>query len=108
MKKLIEMTPEWVLDKLPHSHYADGDGILSVYTDDITDANLIELALSTLKISFEQSDYFDDDNDITFGFEFKIDDIQIDCPNLSKSIKELDKRNRNYKNSLKSKSNGNK
>jgi hypothetical protein len=45
MRKIIELTPEWVLEKIPHSHYSDGNGNSSVYTGNATDANWIELAL---------------------------------------------------------------
>ena len=77
-RKILNLTPEWVLEKLPHTHYVDGDGNVSVYTGNATDANFIELALTTLQISFEAYDYFDDSKGFVFGFDFKLEDIQHD------------------------------
>lgn len=53
MKKKIELTPDWVLEKVPHTHYVDGDGNISVHTNDALHASLIELALETLQLSFQ-------------------------------------------------------
>ena len=77
-RKILNLTPEWVLEKLPHTHYVDGDGNVSVNTGNATDANFIELALTTLQISFEAYDYFDDSKGFVFGFDFKLEDIQHD------------------------------
>lgn len=77
-RKILNLTPEWVLEKLPYTHYVDGDGNVSVYTGNATDANFIELALTTLQISFEAYDYFDDSKGFVFGFDFKLEDIQHD------------------------------
>jgi hypothetical protein len=98
MEKKIVLTPEWVFENLPHTRYADGEGNVSLYTDDSTDANFIELALDTLNISYETYDYLDDDNDIVFGFDFKIIDIEVECPSFYQSMKEIDNNNMNYKN----------
>jgi hypothetical protein len=93
MKKCLEVTPEWVLERIPHTHYADGKGNISVYTGDATDANWIELALNTLNVLFEAYDYLDRDYGIVFGFDFRIEDIKEDCPSFYKRVKDIDANN---------------
>lgn len=92
MKKLIELTPEWILENLPHTKYADGSGLMSVYTNNPDNANWISLALNTLKIPFEESEYGDWD-DMTMCYEFKIEDVKDDCPSLYINMKNLDRDN---------------
>lgn len=89
MSKLIKLTPEWVLEKLPHTHHADGDGNISVYTNDATNANLIELALDSLHINYEAYDYLNDNKDFGYGIDFRIEDIEEDCPSFYQYMKEL-------------------
>lgn len=101
MENVIVLRPEWVLERLPHTQYADGDGNISVYTNDATDAHFIELALDTLKVSYETYDYLNDDNDFVFGFDFRIEDMVENCPIFYKRLNELDLNNKNYKNALK-------
>ena len=93
--KNLKLTPEWVFENLPHTRYADGEGKISLYTDDATDANFIELALNTLDIFYETYDYLDDDNAIVFGFDFSIKDIKEECPSFYHNMKELDNNNNN-------------
>jgi len=93
MLKKIKLTPEWVLNKLPHTHYADGNGNISVYTGDATDANFIELALDTLQIHYEIYDYVDDNKDFVFGIDFRIEDIEVECPSLYQRMQNLDNNN---------------
>lgn len=90
MKKVIELSPEWVLEKLPHTCHADGDGKISVYTNDATNANYIELALDTLHINYEAYDYVDENHDFVFGFDFRIEDIQVECPEFYQRVLVLD------------------
>ena len=97
----LKLTPEWVLEKLPHTHFADGDGNVSIYTDDATDANFIELALDSLHIQYEAYDYLDDNDDLVFGFDFRIEDLQNECPSFYQSIKVIDNNNLVNKNSFK-------
>jgi len=97
----IEIDPDWVLEKLPHTHYADGDGNVSVYTADATDAHFIELALITLKISYEPYDYVDDNGAFAFGFDFRLEDIKAECPSFHGRMKEINNNNWMRKNSLK-------
>jgi len=80
-KKLVEITPEWVLDNLSDSMYADGYGNMSVYTSSVSDYNWMRLALRTLKITFEESDN-DDYEDRLLSFGFRIEAIKDECPSL--------------------------
>lgn len=96
MVKPIELNPEWVLSELPKSHYADGSGNVSIDTDSASDASWIKLALNTLLIPYEEKEYGDDD--MTFiDFEFNINDIKDNCPNLYKKMKDMDAKNKIYK-----------
>ena len=88
--KTIEIKPEWVLNELPDMHLADGDGNMSFYTDIVTDARWITLALDTLGISFQEHDTEDNDTPL-FWFEIKIEDLMEDCPALYQKCKKLDK-----------------
>lgn len=94
--KTMNISPEWVLEKLPHTHSADGYGNVSVYTGDATDANFIELALNSLQVSFEAYDYLDENKTFVFGFDFKLEDIRIECPTFYTDMKEIN--NNNLKN----------
>jgi hypothetical protein len=97
MVKPIELNPEWVLSELPQSLYADGNGNISVDTDTITDAKWIKLALNTLLIPYEENEY--GDGDMTFiDIEFNLEDLRTECPTLYKKMKEMDAKNKIYKN----------
>jgi hypothetical protein len=98
MNKFLKLTPEWVLKRLSHTQYADGDGNISVYTNDATDANFIELALDSLHIKYEAYDYVDDNKDFVFGFEFRIEVIKEECPSFYLRMKELNNNNLIHKN----------
>ena len=52
MKK-IELTPEWILDKLTVTHYADGRGNVTISADTVSDSRWIDLALDTLGVKYE-------------------------------------------------------
>lgn len=99
MKKLIELTPEWVLENLPDSMYADGYGTMSVYTENPDNASWISLALNTLKIPFSESEFdeSDDWDDLMISYKFKIEDIKADCPSLYEFMKNLDRDNLQFK-----------
>jgi hypothetical protein len=99
--KQIEITPDWILEKLPHTHHVDSDGMVSVYTDCATNAHWIEKALDTLIIPYETYDYLNDHNDFVFAFDFRIEDIKTECPSLFKRMRAFDKRNNYYKNLIK-------
>lgn len=90
--KSIELTLEWVLNELPISFYADGNGNVSLKTDNVTDAKRIRLALDTSCIPYKENDYGDVET-IFFGFEFRIEDIKDNCPAFYRNMKEMDTRN---------------
>jgi len=96
MVKFIEITTEWVLTEIPQSHYADGNGNISIDTDDLSDVKWIKLALETLCIPYEEKAY-GDDNILFFDFEFRIEDIKDNCPALYKNMKEMDAKNKIFK-----------
>ena len=96
MKKLIEMTPEWVLENLSDTLYADGCGIMTVFTDSVTNARLMLLALNTLNIPFEEYENGNNE-DITIWYEFKVADIKIDCPSLYEDMMKFNSLNLEYK-----------
>jgi len=85
MKK-IELTPEWILDKLTVTHYADGTGKVLITTDTDSDSCWIELALDSLGVKYETCTLcYDPDHSKRFfesQWEFKIEDIKADCPIL--------------------------
>lgn len=96
IKKLIEVIPEWVLDNLSDSMYADGYGNMSVYTSSVSDYNWMRLALNTLKITYEESDnggY----NNMLHGFEFRIEAIKNECPSLYERMIKLNINNLEFK-----------
>jgi hypothetical protein len=96
MIKLIELNPEWILNEIPISHYADGNGNISIDTDSSTDAKWLMLALNTLCIPYQEDDFGDGDTNY-FGFNFRIEDIKKDCPTLYICLKEMDAKNKIYK-----------
>jgi hypothetical protein len=96
MTKLIELNPEWVLSELSHSLYADGYGNISIDSHTRNDANWIKLALNTLSIKFQETEFGEGDQ--TFiDIEFRIDDLKINCPTLYKKMKDMDAKNGLYK-----------
>lgn len=92
----IKITSEWVLDELPNTNYADGNGNISIYTDSVTDTRWLALALNTLGIPFQEFEG-GDDNIIFFGYEFRLEDVKTECPNLYLKWKQLDETNRGYR-----------
>lgn len=97
MSKTIELNPEWVLTELSDSLYADGSGNMSVGISTHNDAKWIKLALHTLHIDFQETEY--GEGAMTFvDIEFRIDDIKINCPALYKKMVELDAKNNLNKN----------
>ncbi len=86
MKKIMELTPEWVLEKLPHTMYADGKGNVTISSDNVSDSHWIDLALDTIGIKYESVTVgYDPDPEKQYfevQWEFKIEDIKVDCPAL--------------------------
>ena len=97
MVKHIELNPEWVLSELPVSLYADGNGVVSVDTDSTSEASWIKLALNTLLIPYEEKEH-GEGTTIFIDIEFQIEDLRTDCPTLYKKMKEMDAKNKIYKN----------
>ena len=71
MKKIIEVTPEWVLSNIPQALYADGCGHITLDVYDVKEVKWIELALQTLCINFKENEYTEDDVTI-IDIEFRL------------------------------------
>ena len=86
MKKIIELNPEWILDKLTVTHHADGRGSITITADSVSDSHWIDLALDTLGVKYETCTVgYDPDPEKQYfevQWEFKIEDIKVDCPIL--------------------------
>ena len=93
MKK-IELNPEWILDKLAVTHYADGKGNITITTDSVSDSRWIDLALDTLGVKYETHCVgYDPDPEKQYfevQWEFKVEDIKTECPNLFDKWKNID------------------
>lgn len=86
MKKLIELTPEWILDKLAITDHVDGKRNVTISADTVSDSRWIDLALDTLGVKYETCTVgYDPDPEKHYfevQWEFKIEDIKVGCPNL--------------------------
>lgn len=91
MKK-IELTPEWLLDNFSHTLHCNGTDALIVSS--IEESHWVKLAFDTLEIDYSDNEYFNEDNE-TFNthFEFNLEDIKEECPNLYTNLKELGDKN---------------
>jgi len=93
--KNIEITAEWILGILPCYAQADGYGTITLMADNLSDSHWIDLALDTMGVIYD-SDIIDDDLDledpdgILVFWDFKIDEIKYDCPNLFAEWKRMD------------------
>ncbi len=84
--KTIEVSPEWVLDKLSVTQKADGYGNITICSESKSDFQWIELALYTLGINYESccvgceidldAQYYE------VEWKFRIEDVKEDCPDL--------------------------
>lgn len=85
MKK-IEISPEWVLDKLSITHQPDGKGNITICSDTVSDSHWIDLAFETLGVKYETRTVgYDPDPKKQYfevQWEFKIEAVKEDCPNL--------------------------
>jgi hypothetical protein len=99
MKKIIQVTPEWVLTELAESHFPSGDGNVMACTLEPSNVSWIKLALDTLNISYEINDYDHGDNRVLWGLNFCIDGIKSECPTLYKRLKKMNEEymNETYK-----------
>jgi len=77
-KDVVELTPEWILDKVPHTMYADGDGVISLYCDANWESGLVELALDKLSVNYSQYEYVGDGDEIIIAFDFHLKEM-LDC-----------------------------
>jgi len=94
MKK-IELTTEWVLDKLASSHHANGDGIVFVGVDSGIESLLVELALNAIGIKYIEEEQFNEHNNTFYMYYgFNVEDIKDECPKLYKSLLKLTKSNK--------------
>ncbi len=93
MKK-IEISPEWILDKLAITDHVDGKGNVTIISDVVPDSHWIDLALDTLGVEHKTcivgydpdpaKQYFE------VHWEFKIEDIKAECPILFEKWKTMD------------------
>lgn len=94
MKKL-ELTCEWILDKLPFTHFSEGNGVGWIETDSGMESMLVELALKTLGINYTDDEYINEHTDEFYmQYKFKIEDIKDECPNLYEMMHMSDENNR--------------
>ena len=79
-KKVIELTPEWILMNLSDNWFTDGDGLafISLFESNSSKA-WIALALDTLDIEWEMHEV-SIDQEIEFDYLFEIEDIKDLCP----------------------------
>jgi hypothetical protein len=95
--KQIEITPEWILDKLSVSNHADGLGNITITADTVSDSRWIDLALDTIDVMYETYcvGYDPDPEQQYFEviWEFRLEDIKYDCPNLYSRWKKMDQTN---------------
>ncbi len=92
----IEISPEWILDKLTVTHHADGEGNITISADSVSDSHWIDLALDTLKIKYKTVTVgYDPDTEKQYfevQWEFKIENIKTECPNLYAKWKIMDEK----------------
>ena len=90
MKKTIAITPEWILNEMPITHNVNGKGNVQIHTIFQFEGSWIKLALQTLGIEYKQLAWDKTDNRFFAQFEFRIADIQQECPALYERLDEMD------------------
>jgi len=92
----IEISADWILDRFTISSYADGNGNIIITADCFSDSHWIDLALDTMAINYK-SDLIDDERDLPclpqtyqFYWEFRLEELQVGCPNFYKKMLALD------------------
>jgi len=94
MKKL-ELTCEWILNKLPFTHFSEGNGVGWIEANSGMESMLVELALNTLDIEYSEDEYINEHTDEFYmQYKFKIEDIKNECPNLYKMMYEMNENNK--------------
>jgi hypothetical protein len=99
MKK-IEITPEWILENLSTNLDCKNGRVLISCNDNY---HWIKLAFDTLEILYSEDEYIDEDtidDDIEkfeIQFNFILEDIREECPNLYEHLKKLNENNKKSK-----------
>jgi hypothetical protein len=96
MKK-IELTTEWILDKLSTGWIMDGKGNCFMQVDladGVLESHLVELALKTMGINYENNTIGYDPDPVKAEaideYVFNIKEIENECPNLFAEMYEQD------------------
>jgi hypothetical protein len=96
MKK-IEISPEWILEKLAVTHHADGKGNVTISADSVSDSCWIDLALKTIGVNDRTFCIVYDPDPENQCYEvqwrLKLEAIKAECPNLYKKLKSIDEAN---------------
>lgn len=88
LKMEVELTPEWVLDKMSLSICADGKGFIYLYADEDT-CHLIELAIITLEIPYVREELVVDCFNTIIRFELYLYSIIEKCPSIYLKMRNL-------------------
>lgn len=81
LKMEVKLTPEWVLDKMSTSRYADGHGVIYFYADE-DNCHWIELAITTLEVPFVREEIVLDCCTTVISFALFLDSLMDQCPSL--------------------------
>jgi len=94
--KELKLTPEWVLSNLSgtlsSNLHKKGTGLIIIYGfQDALNSQLTELAFETLGVNYETEEYYSDDSktDLDTYYIFELEDIKDECPNLYKTLKDM-------------------
>lgn len=87
LKMEVKLTPEWVLDNMSTSRYADGKGVVCFYADEIK-FPWVELALKTLGINYIKDEIELDCNTV-ISFKLLLEALKDECPSLYKEMWEM-------------------
>ena len=89
LKLEVKLTPEWILDKMSLSKYADGKGVIYFYSDE-ENCHWLELALETLGIKIIKDEIvLDCKGTSVFSYELLLDAILEECPSLYQEMWKL-------------------
>ncbi|NMC34500.1 MAG: hypothetical protein GYA36_18925 [Veillonellaceae bacterium] len=95
--KSLEITTEWIFGTFPISFHADGNGTMTITTDSFSDSKWIELALDSIHICYKAYEIEDDESEvIEMCWEFRLEAIKNDCPNLYYDWLIMDMHNSSY------------
>ena len=89
LKKEVKLTPEWILDKMSLSKYADGKGVIYFYSDE-ENCHWLELALETLGIKIIKDEIvLNCKGTSVFSYELLLDELMDECPTLYQEMWKL-------------------